>query len=174
MKFNKIQSFAKINLTLKILKKLPNGYHEIESLISKISLADEILIKEVNGKKNKITFNGNFSSGISNSNTISKLLKILIDQNHIKNKKFNIKIKKNIPQSSGMGGGSMNAASILNYFIKKKMIKTTKKGLIKIANKIGSDVITSPLNSILKLFEHPLTDIGLKKFLDDHFTLNKK
>ena len=55
MKFNKIQSFAKINLTLKILKKLPNGYHEIESLISKISLADEILIKEVNGKKNKIT-----------------------------------------------------------------------------------------------------------------------
>ena len=49
MKFNKIQSFAKINLTLKILKKLPNGYHEIESLISKISLADEILIKEVNG-----------------------------------------------------------------------------------------------------------------------------
>ena len=86
MKFNKIQSFAKINLTLKILKKLPNGYHEIESLISKISLADEILIKEVNGKKNKITFNGNFSSGISNSNTISKLLKILIDQNHIKNK----------------------------------------------------------------------------------------
>ena len=141
MKFNKIQSFAKINLTLKILKKLPNGYHEIESLISKISLADEILIKEVNSKKNKITFNGNFSSGISNSNTISKLLKILIDQNHIKNKKFNIKIKKNIPQSSGMGGGSMNAASILNYFIKKKMIKTTKKGLIKIANKIGSDVI---------------------------------
>ena len=57
MKFNKIQSFAKINLTLKILKKLPNGYHEIESLISKINLADEILIKEVNGKKNKITLN---------------------------------------------------------------------------------------------------------------------
>ena len=149
MKFNKIQSFAKINLTLKILKKLPNGYHEIESLISKISLADEILIKEINGLKNKITFNGNFSSGISNSNTISKLLKILIDQNHIKNKKFNIKIKKNIPQSSGMGGGSMNAASILNYFIKKKMIKTTKKGLIKIANKIGSDVI-------LGLYESPM------------------
>ena len=45
---------------------------------------------------------------------------------------------------------------------------------IKKKKKIGSDVITSPLNSILKLFEHPLTDIGLKKFLDDHFSVNKK
>ena len=49
MKFHKIKSFAKINLTLKILYKYSDGYHKIESLISKINLADEILIKEIQG-----------------------------------------------------------------------------------------------------------------------------
>ncbi len=149
MKFHKIKSFAKVNLTLKILNKYSNGYHKIESLISKINLADEILIKETQGSKNRISFSGKFSSNISNKNTISKLLKILNDQNYIKNKKFNIKVKKNIPQSSGMGGGSMNAASILNYLFKKRIIKTTKNNLIKIANKVGSDVI-------LGLYESPM------------------
>ena len=149
MKFHKIKSFAKINLTLKILNKYSNGYHKIESLISKISLADEILIKETQGSKNRISFIGKFSSNISNTNTISKLLKILKKQNYIQNKKFNIKVKKNIPQSSGMGGGSMNAASILNYLFKKRIIKITKNNLIKIANKVGSDVI-------LGLYESPM------------------
>ena len=149
MKFHKIKSFAKVNLTLKILNKYSNGYHKIESLISKINLADEILIKEIQSSKNRISFSGKFSSNISNTNTISKLLKILNNQNYIKNKKFNIKVKKNIPQSSGMGGGSMNAASILNYLFKKRIIKTTKNNLIKIANKVGSDVI-------LGLYESPM------------------
>ena len=63
-----------------------------------------------------------------------------------------------------------------NYNINTQILAASIRSPIHIINcaKIGSDVITSPLNSILKLFEHPLTDIGLKKFLDDHFTLNKK
>ena len=149
MKFHKIKSFAKVNLTLKILNKYSNGYHKIESLISKINLADEILIKEIQGSKNRISFSGKFSLNISNTNTISKLLKILDNQNYTKNKKFNIIVKKNIPQSSGMGGGSMNAASILSFLFKKRIIKTPKNNLIKIANKVGSDVI-------LGLYESPM------------------
>ncbi|MCZ2101942.1 MAG: fructose-6-phosphate aldolase [Chitinophagales bacterium] len=41
------------------------------------------------------------------------------------------------------------------------------------AAKAGADVVTCPLNSILGLFNHPLTDIGLAKFLEDHQKLNK-
>ncbi len=162
MKFHKIKSFAKVNLTLKILNKYSNGYHKIESLISKINLADEILIKETQGSKNRISFSGKFSSNISNTNTISKLLKILNDQNYIKNKKFNIKVKKNIPQSSGMGGGSMNAASILNYLFKKRIIKTTKNNLIKIANKVGSDVILGLYDSPMILQGQNISKINKK------------
>ncbi len=63
-----------------------------------------------------------------------------------------------------------------NYNINTQILAASIRSPIHIINcaKIGSDVITSPLNSILKLFEHPLTDIGLKKFLDDHFSANKK
>tara|TARA_B100000963_G_C22602083_1_gene660718 strand:- start:540 stop:1199 length:660 start_codon:yes stop_codon:yes gene_type:complete len=63
-----------------------------------------------------------------------------------------------------------------NYNINTKILAASIRSPLHIINcaKIGSDVITSPLNSILKLFEHPLTDIGLKKFLDDHFSVNKK
>ena len=63
-----------------------------------------------------------------------------------------------------------------NYNINTQILAASIRSPLQIINcaKIGSDVITSPLNSILKLFQHPLTDIGLKKFLDDHFSINKK
>ena len=57
------------------------------------------------------------------------------------NHKFLIQIDKRIPQKSGLGGGSMNAANILKYFIKKKIINTNKKQIIEISNLVGSDVI---------------------------------
>jgi 4-diphosphocytidyl-2-C-methyl-D-erythritol kinase len=69
------------------------------------------------------------------------LLKILDNKKLLDNKKFEIKVIKNIPQKAGMGGGSMNAASLLNFFIKKKIIKIKKDELKKISNEIGSDVI---------------------------------
>ena len=59
----------------------------------------------------------------------------------IDNKKFKIKIIKNIPQKSGMGGGSMNAASLINFLINKKIIKLKKNELTKFTKLIGSDVI---------------------------------
>ena len=62
----------------------------------------------------KISFTGKFSKGIGKNNTVYKLLNLLEQKNIIKNKKFEIIIKKNIPQKSGMGGGSMNAANLLN------------------------------------------------------------
>tara|TARA_B100001996_G_scaffold256913_1_gene199682 strand:- start:260 stop:1111 length:852 start_codon:yes stop_codon:yes gene_type:complete len=142
MKFDKILSPAKINLSLNVLKRLSNNYHKIESLVTFIELSDEIYIRLIKNKFNKISFSGKFSKGINkNHNTITKLLKILKEKNLILNKKFEIKIKKNIPQKSGMGGGSMNAANILIYLKKKKIIKTTNSKINEIAKKIGSDVI---------------------------------
>jgi len=79
------------------------------------------------------------------------LLKILDKKKLLNNKKFEIKVIKNIPQKAGMGGGSMNAASLLNLFIEKKMIKIKKDELKKISNEIGSDVILGikPSSAIL-------------------------
>ena len=64
MKKFKIKSYCKINLTLKVLKKLNNGYHKINSLITFCSLHDEITIRKTNGEKDKINFLGQFKKGI--------------------------------------------------------------------------------------------------------------
>ena len=146
----RIKSHAKINLALNITGK---GYllHKIETIVSFISLHDEIFIKKINSKKHNIIFTGKFSRNISKDNTISKLLEILENKDLLKNKKFKILVNKKIPNRAGLGGGSMNAANILKYFVKKKIIKISKKGLEEISNLIGSDVVLglNSTNSIL-------------------------
>jgi 4-diphosphocytidyl-2-C-methyl-D-erythritol kinase len=146
----KIKSYAKINLALNVTGK-KSKLHNIESLISFIDLHDSITLRESNTKQHKINFFGKFSKNISKINTISKLLKILDNKKLLNNKKFEIKVIKNIPQKAGMGGGSMNAASLLNFFIEKKIIKIKKDELKKISNEIGSDVILGikPSSAIL-------------------------
>ena len=101
---------------------------------------DEITIKKSNRNFHTIKFYGKFSKGIPKNNTISNLLKFLDSKKLLKEKKYSLSIKKNIPQKSGMGGGSMNAASILKYFLKKKIIKLKKNEIEKVTDFIGSDV----------------------------------
>ncbi len=141
MSISKINSYAKINLSLGVLGKLKNKLHRIESLVSFIDLHDEISIQQINKKKHKVFFYGRFSKNIPNKNTISKLLELLDRQNFLKNKKYLIKIKKNIPLKSGMGGGSMNASSVLRYFINKNKLLLNTSQISQMANKIGSDVM---------------------------------
>ena len=140
MNESKIKSHAKINLSLYVLGKLKSKLHKIESLISFIELHDEITIKKSNRKFHTIKFYGKFAKGITKNNTISNLLKFLDSKKLLKEKKYSLFIKKNIPQKSGMGGGSMNSASILKYFLKKKIIKLKKNEIEKVTDFIGSDV----------------------------------
>ncbi len=147
----KVKSFAKVNLALNVTGKL-SKIHKIESIISFLQLHDLIYLKKINSEKHKVSFFGKFSKKIKKQNTIMTLLKILDEKNLLKNKKFQIMIKKNIPQKAGLGGGSMNAAFLLNFFIKKKIIKL-KKGynLANLTKLIGSDVILGlkPNNTVL-------------------------
>ena len=79
------------------------------------------------------------------------MLKLLDKKNLLNNKKFDIKVIKNIPQEAGMGGGSMNAASLINFFIKQKILKIKINELVKLTSQIGSDVVLGikPTISIL-------------------------
>ena len=139
MKKTLIKSYAKINLSLNVLKKEKDGFHKIESIVSFLNFYDEIYIQQINKKKHIVKFIGPFSKNLNKKNTISKLLDIL-DKKIVLKKKYKIQVKKNIPQQSGLGGGSMNAAFLLNYFLKKKIIQLSKKEIFNICNQIGSDV----------------------------------
>ena len=140
MRNNYLKSYAKINLALNVTGKR-NSMHKIESIISFIDLHDLISIQNIKSNNHKISFYGKFSKNIKRENTVQKLLDLLDRSNLLKNKKFKISIKKNIPQEAGLGGGSMNAAVILNFFIKKKIKKLRKINIEKLCNSIGSDVI---------------------------------
>ena len=148
MRVYRINSRAKINLNLNIIRKSKKKkLHLIESLVCFVNLSDKIYINKSKSKYHKVKFIGKFSKKITKKNTVTKLLSLLDKDNVLKNK-YKILVKKEIPLQSGMGGGSMNAANILNYFYKKKLINLKK--VKKYSLKIGSDVILG-LNSKPKI-----------------------
>ena len=137
----KIKSYCKINLSLKVLKKLNSGYHNIISLITFCDLHDVISISRIRELKDEISFSGKFKKGINKkSNTITKVLNLLRSNKLLKNQAFKINVQKNIPHGSGLGGGSSNAANLLNYFNLKMKLKLSKNKIRKLADQIGFDV----------------------------------
>ena len=137
----KIKSYCKINLSLKVLKKLNSGYHNIISLITFCDLHDVISISRIRELKDEISFSGKFKRGINKkSNTITKVLNLLRSNKLLKNQAFKINVQKNIPHGSGLGGGSSNAANLLNYFNLKMKLKLSKNKIRKLADQIGFDV----------------------------------
>ena len=141
MRFEKIKSHAKVNLSLNVLGKRKSKLHNLETLVAFVDLHDQIFIKRINNKNHIVKFSGDFSNKVPKINTVSNLLNILDKKKKLKNNKYSILIKKNIPQEAGLGGGSMNAASLINYFEKKNKINLTLKERYDLCSKIGSDVI---------------------------------
>ena len=132
-----IKSYAKINLSLLVKTKLKNELHDIQSLYCQVNLKDTISIRKIKSKKDQIFIFGNYSKYVDNyENSISKVLDFLRNKNLISGN-YLIKINKKIPVFSGLGGGTSNAASILNFFIKKKIKKEIYKQL---SNHIGTDL----------------------------------
>ena len=141
MKTFLIYSFCKINLSLRVIEKLCSGLHKIQSVVTFANLFDIIKIKEINELRDQIKFYGKFKHNINlKNNTILKTLDILRKNNYLKKKRFKIYIKKNIPHSAGLGGGSMNSAALIKFFLSTYKLNINQKKLYKIANKIGSDV----------------------------------
>ena len=141
MKKYKIRSFSKINLSLRVLSRQNDGYHNINSIITFCNLHDVISLYKINGSNDKVSFSGRFKKGINEkSNTITKLLYLLRKKNFLKKQAFKINIQKNIPHGAGLGGGSSNAADLLNFFNKNMYLKLNNSELNKIANQIGFDV----------------------------------
>ena len=107
----KILTSAKINLNLKIHDGFQDNFHKIESDIIPVGIFDEIVIKE--SKKDQIVFN---IDKLNNElTTIHKSLSLMRKLNPSFDKSFEIKVDKQIPIESGLGGGSSNGAAIINF-----------------------------------------------------------
>ena len=91
MKTFLIKSFCKINLSLRVIKKLHTGLHQIQSIITFANLFDTIKIKEIISAQDQIKFYGKFKYNINlKTNTILKTLYILRKNNYLKKKNLKL------------------------------------------------------------------------------------
>ena len=133
---NIIKSYAKINLFLNVINKLDTGFHELNSVLSRIDLYDEIRIKD--DSSFSISYNGPYGDQVGSDDNVTKLFNYLIDKNYLKQKSFAIHVVKNIPVGSGLGGGSSNVAEIIKYLIRSDLLDNLIS--TEIARDLGSDI----------------------------------
>ena len=130
-----IKSPAKINLYLKILGKLNNGFHELDTSFQLINLYDDICFKKT---KKGISVQCNDKNIDNHKNIVFKVANDL--QKQTKNNGIEIQIKKRIPLGAGLGGGSSNAASAIVMLDKIWGLNLNRNKMLEYAKEIGADV----------------------------------
>lgn len=128
-----VRAYAKINWDLHVLARRPDGYHEIDSLVARIDLYDEIDISMSNGKG--VIVDCEVAPG--KDNLAYKAASLLLESFGA-DLSLEIKIKKNIPHGAGLGGGSSDAAAVISRL--GSFIGMKENLLLEIAAKAGSDV----------------------------------
>jgi len=132
------KAYAKINLFLNVFNKTKDNLHNLKSLVCFIDLYDEIVISKSN--KFSLKIKGPFKNFIKKRENIIEKTFIIFSKFTGLKTNYKILLNKKIPVSAGLGGGSADAAAVLQglNLLNKKKIK--KKDLFKLAMKIGSDV----------------------------------
>jgi 4-diphosphocytidyl-2-C-methyl-D-erythritol kinase len=141
---NKLQSMqvlapAKVNLSLKILGRRGDGFHEIETFIAPISLHDEMKIDH-NGQGQGIRFSCNdpfVPQG--EDNLVVRAASLFFETTKLP-PAVSIELKKRIPHGAGLGGGSSDAAATLLALNQMFDTKLPREALAKLGQEIGSDV----------------------------------
>lgn len=127
---------AKINLSLDVLRKREDGYHELKMIMQTVSLYDEINVE----KSDTISIECNKDHiPLNNKNLAWKAAESFFNYTSI-NSGCKIKLIKNIPDGAGLGGGSSDAATVLLALNEIYKTNLSNDELINIAVKIGADV----------------------------------
>src|SRR5438067_8558919 len=128
---------AKINLSLRVLNRRSDGFHEIETLISPISLYDKIDIEK---QSRWIDFSCDAPTlSPGDDNLVVRAAKLFFEKTKI-NGGVSIKLQKKIPHGAGLGGGSSDAAATLRALNQLFETKLSPQELANIGSAIGSDV----------------------------------
>ena len=161
-----LQSYSKVNIGLKIVKKREDGYHDIHTVFQELDFHDKILLKKRN---DGCFFTSNVKwLGNNSSNLCVRAWEHFAEKYNIPG--VHIDLKKNIPSGSGLGGGSSNAACVLKGLAKLYNINIRYKDLIKISSLIGADVpffirggcqLGSGVGNKLLEIEHPNNKVFL-------------
>lgn len=136
----KIKCPAKINLTLEIVNKREDGFHNIKSIMQMINLYDYLTISLEESEKNEIHLSGTSKEiPYNENNLVYKAINLFFEEAKIDNYKVTVYIEKNIPIAAGLAGGSTDAAGViwgLNYLLGK----FDDSQLNQLCAKLGSDL----------------------------------
>lgn len=132
-------AFAKVNLTLDVLDKRPDGYHNLKSVMQTISVRDDIEIDVDTGKPWVLRCD---QEGIPTDerNLAWKAAKIYLEQMHLETTGIEIRIIKRIPMEAGLGGGSADAAAVLRALNRHYGNPLSIMALAELGSLVGSDV----------------------------------
>ncbi|MBR2526199.1 4-(cytidine 5'-diphospho)-2-C-methyl-D-erythritol kinase [bacterium] len=137
----KVKTPAKINLTLEIIGKRQDGFHELKSIMQMIDLYDYLTFDIQKSENLEINLSGSNSQiPYDEKNIVYKAIKLFMDKTDLSPCRFNIYIDKNIPSEAGLAGGSSNAAGtflVLNKYFDNPL---TKKELHELCAQLGSDL----------------------------------
>ena len=145
MKSIRVNSYAKINLSIDVIRRLENGYHEVDMVMQQIDLHDEVLLRwfeDKNANDLEIQLKTNkYYLPIDQRNLAYKAA-ILMKEYFGENIKGTLKIDilKNIPVAAGMAGGSSNGAAVIHGINVLWGLNKDLKELCKVASILGSDV----------------------------------
>lgn len=133
-----LKAYGKINLGLDVLRKREDGYHEVRMIMQTVGLYDKIdlYLKETPGIEVETNL---FYLPVNENNLVYKAAKLLMDEFHITHG-LSIHLKKFIPVSAGMAGGSSDAAAVLFGVNKMFQMELSQKELMERGVKIGADV----------------------------------
>lgn len=133
-----LNSYAKLNLYLEVLGKRPDNYHSIFTLFERVSLSDQVRLRRMPKRGIRIVCSG-FSLPLGRNNLAYQAASLLQRRFRVR-QGVEIKIRKRIPISAGLGGGSSNAATVLSGLNRLWGLNLGVKQLVAIARQIGSDV----------------------------------
>ncbi|HQE94203.1 MAG TPA: 4-(cytidine 5'-diphospho)-2-C-methyl-D-erythritol kinase [Anaerolineae bacterium] len=133
-----IKAYAKINLTLEIVRQLPSGYHEIKSVMQQTALGDDITISDAHAGITIESASNNVPHNARNS--IWKAAVLLKERCGVEHG-VKFKLNKHIPVGGGMGGGSADAAATLVGLNKFWQLGLSQAELLEIGQEIGMDVV---------------------------------
>ena len=130
---------AKLNLTLDVVGKRPDGYHDLTMVMQEINLGDEITLTLGTNEPWKV-ISGSEEIPSDDSNLAIKAAKLFFRESGIDPGGLAVEIQKNTPVCAGMGGGSADGAAVLRLLYEHYEKPISREALYRIAEKTGSDV----------------------------------
>jgi 4-diphosphocytidyl-2-C-methyl-D-erythritol kinase len=132
----RVKAFAKINLSLEILGRRPDGFHDLRTVFQTISLFDTIDVEFAPGRKTDVVLDS--SVEIAN-NLVARAAQAILDQTNAKGLARFV-LQKRIPMGGGLGGGSADAAAVLLALPVLTGRPIGWERLLEIGSSLGSDV----------------------------------